>query len=498
MAYEFIATGLKPAQPVKSMLDSYMQGKEFKQNQEINKVNIESAKTRNEAASLQLEDARNQVAAEKLAGQLPRNEDGSLNIKTPEFREFMKLHPKQGDIYRNAAFKEDIDKFNALKSKLDVVGILSKNAHTPEQKKELKSYFEQWGLGDVDLDLFGDISPYVDELSQKIDRQMRDAETFVANGNHKAAELVMAATNAESRAASAELRYRESQIKLNNAREAAARAGGNDGFKTYNALVNGKPVMVAETGGGVYQIGDNGRPDFTLPVPKGSSRVGLNVTSTDVSGITKGEKVDLRAAEVGARRVMDLTRRIKTQLDENPKTGVVGTFAQLGDTINAQAGQVANMFGKEEDFGDLINPSNYDMSAIFPNTEWAKEANKSAAVQSNFMSLAYMIAKFDDPSGRVAKDDVVAALKQIAGKSGSPGQMRSAIGELERRIGTGLSIYYKVYGDGQNAPNLSGDPTEKVTLTPPKGSGLDQSGSGWDKLSDEDKQYIIDNWKGGK
>ena len=61
MAYEFIATGIRPAQPVKAYLDAYRSGREMIQNEAINKVNLESAGLRNEAAALDLQSAKKQV-----------------------------------------------------------------------------------------------------------------------------------------------------------------------------------------------------------------------------------------------------------------------------------------------------------------------------------------------------------------------------------------------------------------------------------------------------
>lgn len=229
MAYEFIATGITPATPIKSFLDSYSAAQETKQNQEIDKVNAEAGQNRNELADIQLQDARTQVEAEKALGQLPRMEDGTLNIKTPEFKEFMKLYPKQADVQMKDAYGRELDKFTLFAKALETGSTLFKNAHTPEQIKEAQNFGKQWGIDIQNPETFTHASVSVNELGQKIEQQMTDYKNLIAAGKYEEAQQVKESMEAEARLSRLDVQLREAQIAASKAAAAASRAKINSG-----------------------------------------------------------------------------------------------------------------------------------------------------------------------------------------------------------------------------------------------------------------------------
>lgn len=224
MAYEFIATGLKPAQPVKSMLDSYMQGKEFQQNQEINKVNIEAGKTRNEAADIALKSAKKQVAAEEQWAKLPRDENGSLDPQAE--RQFQVEYPEYYDIRKKAEVEGIRGQLGITADKLKMSAALFSNAKSPEDITKAQAFAkENFGL-DLKYDeaVFGAANKYSSELARTIELINNDMATAAADGDWETVTRLQEVREAEGKLAQLEVLKVQSEIEKNRAAKAVSQA----------------------------------------------------------------------------------------------------------------------------------------------------------------------------------------------------------------------------------------------------------------------------------
>lgn len=315
--YEFIASGIQPAKP----LESYLKGAEAAQNMQINKVNIEAGKQRNEASDIALKSARKQVDAEDQWSKLPRGEDGSLDPQAEQ--QFKTAFPEYYDIRKKADVQAQRDQLGLTADKLTMSATLFGNAKSPDDiQKAIAFAKENFGM-DIQHDpaVFGKVQQYSSDLARKTAMVQEDMATAAANGDYGTVKLLQDALNAESRMAQLEVLKAQTEIEKNRATTGAQNANAYKYFQQGN-LANAK----ADKEG-----------------------------ATDASG--PRDKVNLRNAE---KAVTDLDQLLS---QEGPvRSAIAGEALGVGNKTQRGLAKLANipltLFGNEgitgmaQEFGD--------------------------------------------------------------------------------------------------------------------------------------------------
>ena len=224
MAYEFIATGIRPAQPVKAYLDAYRSGREMIQNEAINKVNLESAGLRNEAAALDLQSAKKQVTAETQWAKLPRDQAGRIDSQAEQ--QFKNAFPEYYDVRKKAETEDARGQLGLVVDKLKTASTLFGNAKSPEDIEKARTFAkENLGL-DLKYDeaVFGKVQQYSTELAQKSELISEDIATAAAAGDWETVTALQSARNAEANLARLEVLKAQAGIERDLAAAEASRA----------------------------------------------------------------------------------------------------------------------------------------------------------------------------------------------------------------------------------------------------------------------------------
>jgi hypothetical protein len=168
------------------------------------------------------------------------------------------------------------------------------------------------------------------------------------------------------------------------------------------------------------------------------------------SGLTGDNTLDreIVKAEVASRNLVDLVERTTTQIDAIPQSGV-GLTGKLSRGLDEVAAELTGIYtliggtesigGKDVPVGSLLNPELYEFTGDL--------ANASAAVKSNYITLAYLKARSMEPGGRLAKDDVKLAMDSLGGDWASKGKMKAALNETSWQALNGLKNYYRATGN---------------------------------------------------
>jgi hypothetical protein len=169
-------------------------------------------------------------------------------------------------------------------------------------------------------------------------------------------------------------------------------------------------------------------------------------TQEELSG-PSGDKVldrEIVKAEQSTRNLVDLIDRVDSQIDAVPQAGLGLTGMGLRgiNEIGAELSGIYELLGgsdiiddEEVRPGSLMDPSLYD----FPEDM----AGASAAIKSNYVTLAYLKARALDPAGRLAKDDVALAMQSLGGDWAQKSKMKIALRETKWQALNGLKNYYK-------------------------------------------------------
>lgn len=228
MAYEFIATGLRPAKPISSFLDSYTAAQETKQQEEANKVNIEAGQKRNELADIQLQDARKQVAAEEQWAKLPRDENGSIDPQAEQ--QFKTQFPEYYDTRKKAEVASLHDQFGLAADKLNLYSKLYENVKSDDDVAKVEAYAqENFGFPiKYDPALSGPMKQYSSELANTSALIQNDIKLASANGDWETVKRLQDAWATETELKKLEVQKAQAAIARDRAAAAASRA------KSYN------------------------------------------------------------------------------------------------------------------------------------------------------------------------------------------------------------------------------------------------------------------------
>ena len=201
---------------------------------------------------------------------------------------------------------------------------------------------------------------------------------------------------------------------------------------------DGNPVQGSmDKHGNYFDSSGAQRTDIT-PIAPGATQESIGLTGDK----TVNRKI--QEANHSARNLVDLTNRVSGQIDAIPQggLGLTGKGVRGLDEVGAELagifeilGGVEEVDGRVVETGTLLDPDLYEWSGPM--------ANASAAVKSNYITLAYLKAKTLDPGGRLAKDDVKLSMDSLGGDWASKGKMRAALNETKWQALNGLKNYYK-------------------------------------------------------
>ena len=127
------------------------------------------------------------------------------------------------------------------------------------------------------------------------------------------------------------------------------------------------------------------------------------------------------------------------------KVGGVGASISALDSVGSQLNQAAQVFGFGKSFNDT--GSGAIDSVLTKDFKLDKEAVNYEKVKSNFVNMAYLMAKSDEPGGRFSDKDIALRMREL-GVSQNPEKTAQVIeGVLELR-NRNAKNKYKLYSGG--------------------------------------------------
>ena len=173
--------------------------------------------------------------------------------------------------------------------------------------------------------------------------------------------------------------------------------------------------------------------------PRAASGQGFEVTTAAGDVIRMGapgaarEMLERDKDAAAVLNVLDLGGKIVKQGQGDPLLGFTGSATRLIEGGMQQARALAGAFMSPEQMTGVLNPEGYGFGRL------SVEANKSAAVKSNIVSLAFMIALARNGGrGPITKADVQNAIEEMGADAGSVGQLNAG---LEQVIGNTIRQY---------------------------------------------------------
>ena len=130
------------------------------------------------------------------------------------------------------------------------------------------------------------------------------------------------------------------------------------------------------------------------------------------------------------------------------KVGPVGAFINALDSTGAQISQAANAFGFKKDYEDTGSGDidNYLTSKF--GSEITGDAVKYGKIKSVAIQLAYIIAKTDDPGGRLSDKDIAFKMEEI-GLGSNPEKTIAILTNVINIRNKNLNYAYGLLTDGK-------------------------------------------------
>lgn len=124
-------------------------------------------------------------------------------------------------------------------------------------------------------------------------------------------------------------------------------------------------------------------------------------------------------------------------LEENPDINtVVSSAAAFANNLRAEARALGNFTGTRAEVESFINPDRYT-------TEFEELGIRNVEMQSLINSLAYTVAKANDPSGRLSDVDVKNAIREIGAASRDAGTFSRVLRNVAARSARNFQIDYR-------------------------------------------------------
>lgn len=127
---------------------------------------------------------------------------------------------------------------------------------------------------------------------------------------------------------------------------------------------------------------------------------------------------------------------------QTSKVGGVGGIISALDSFGSQVKQAASTFGIMKDYKS-DSPGLID-SVLQKNFNLSKEAENYEIIRSNFVNMAYLMAKQDEPGGRFSDKDIALRMEQL-GRGQNPQKTAAVIQDVLKKANENANIEYKAY-----------------------------------------------------
>jgi hypothetical protein len=205
--------------------------------------------------------------------------------------------------------------------------------------------------------------------------------------------------------------------------------------------------------------------------PGGGLTISKSYGDGSGTGIANQKNLDL-ANEIKSTNfeLNNIGTTLLTNLRKSKIGGVGGTISAL-DSVGSQLNQAAQVFGFGKSFNDT--GSGAIDSVLTKDFKLDKEAVNFEKVKSNFVHMAFLMAKSDEPGGRFSDKDIALRMREL-GISQNPQKTAQVIeGVLELR-NRNAKNKYKLYSGG-----LELEPFEQLEQQKKELESIDPLGLGY-------------------
>jgi hypothetical protein len=205
--------------------------------------------------------------------------------------------------------------------------------------------------------------------------------------------------------------------------------------------------------------------------PGGGLTISKSYGDGSGTGIANQKNLDL-ANEIKSTNfeLNNIGTTLLTNLRKSKIGGVGGTISAL-DSVGSQLNQAAQVFGFGKSFNDT--GSGAIDSVLTKDFKLDKEAVNFEKVKSNFVNMAFLMAKSDEPGGRFSDKDIALRMREL-GISQNPQKTAQVIeGVLELR-NRNAKNKYKLYSGG-----LELEPFEELEQQKKELESIDPLGLGY-------------------
>jgi hypothetical protein len=217
-----------------------------------------------------------------------------------------------------------------------------------------------------------------------------------------------------------------------------------DGLAEDRSLAR-KTMQVLKPDGSLVSIQTDQRGNFysmqgeEYDIPEGAMVVeGSSITGTPQEmNIGNAEFRQLRDGESATTAVIASVGDMLQILENNPDINtIVSSAAVFANNIRAEARAIGNATGTRAEVESLINPDRFT-------SEFEELGIRNVEMQSLINSLAYTVAKANDPSGRLSDVDVRNAIKEIGASSRDAVTFSRVLRNVAARTARNFQIDYK-------------------------------------------------------
>jgi hypothetical protein len=173
-------------------------------------------------------------------------------------------------------------------------------------------------------------------------------------------------------------------------------------------------------------------------IPVGAIVVESSVVGTPQEmNVSGAEFTRLRDSQVATTAVISSVNDMLQILDANPNINtIVSSAAAFANNIRAEARALGNATGTRAEVESLINPDRFT-------SEFQELGIRNREMQSLVNSLAYTVARANDPGGRLSDLDIKNAIKEIGAASADPVAFSRVLRNVAARTARNFEIDYK-------------------------------------------------------
>jgi len=209
-----------------------------------------------------------------------------------------------------------------------------------------------------------------------------------------------------------------------------------------------KQAYDPKTGKTVFASDVEIRQKGLSPVPQAKEEIeylpggGFRMTKGGVpTGQSQKDLATARDIQVTNAKLNNVGSQLIDKLQTSKVGGVGGIISAL-DSFGSQVKQAASTFGIMKDYKS-DSPGLID-SVLQKNFNLSKEAENYEIIRSNFVNMAFLMAKQDEPGGRFSDKDIALRMEQL-GRGQNPQKTAAVIQDVLKKANENANIEYKAY-----------------------------------------------------